>query len=219
MDSIALTRLLAWLSPVFPTGGFAYSSGLETAVSNGLVTDETTLHDWLASLLHHGRLRNDAIFLAEAHHSWNEPDELTGINDLALASTGGDELYLETTAQGRAFAEALQGWPLSPDLKLPTPCALPVVVGAACGACSIDKKQSTLAFLHAFITNQLQIAIRLSVMGQTGASRLLAGLEGDIIEITNEIEGTSLEDLGSATIMADIMVMRHETKNGRLFRS
>jgi urease accessory protein len=28
-------RLLTWLSPAFPTGGFAYSHGLEWAVESG----------------------------------------------------------------------------------------------------------------------------------------------------------------------------------------
>ncbi|TIT41710.1 MAG: urease accessory protein UreF, partial [Mesorhizobium sp.] len=31
-SGIALLRLMAWLSPAFPVGGFAYSHGLERAV-------------------------------------------------------------------------------------------------------------------------------------------------------------------------------------------
>ena len=30
-----LLRLLAWLSPAFPTGAYAYSHGLEQAVEDG----------------------------------------------------------------------------------------------------------------------------------------------------------------------------------------
>ena len=47
IDDLDLARLMAWLSPVFPTGGFAYSSGLETAVAEGLVKDEADLLNWL----------------------------------------------------------------------------------------------------------------------------------------------------------------------------
>ncbi|HEY8290134.1 MAG TPA: urease accessory protein UreF, partial [Acetobacteraceae bacterium] len=41
-----MLRLLAWLSPAFPTGAFAYSHGLEWAVEAGDVTDGETLHEW-----------------------------------------------------------------------------------------------------------------------------------------------------------------------------
>ena len=35
----ALHRLLAWLSPAYPVGGFSYSHGLEAAVEEGSVRD------------------------------------------------------------------------------------------------------------------------------------------------------------------------------------
>ncbi len=40
MTSRALVRLMAWLSPSFPTGAFAYSHGLEWAVESGDITNE-----------------------------------------------------------------------------------------------------------------------------------------------------------------------------------
>ena len=47
MTDPALLRLLTWLSPAFPTGGFAYSQGLEWAVEAGDVTDRDSLREWL----------------------------------------------------------------------------------------------------------------------------------------------------------------------------
>ena len=43
----ALLRLMAWLSPAFPIGSFAYSGGLERAVHDGLVRDASDLQAWL----------------------------------------------------------------------------------------------------------------------------------------------------------------------------
>jgi len=43
MAEISLLRLLTWLSPAFPTGGFAYSHGLEWAVEAGHVRNEAQL--------------------------------------------------------------------------------------------------------------------------------------------------------------------------------
>ena len=99
------------------------------------------------------------------------------------------------------------------------PVALPVAVGSACGATSIAARSAVAAYLQAFIANQLQIAIRLSVIGQKEAARLLATLEGSILDLANETETATLDDLGSATVMSDIASMQHETRHGRLFRS
>ena len=42
-------RALQYLSPAFPIGAFAYSQGLEYAISAGLVTDSASLQDWITA--------------------------------------------------------------------------------------------------------------------------------------------------------------------------
>jgi len=49
----ALLTLFQWLSPAYPISGFAYSHGLESAVSDGRVRDAGPLQDWLADVLTH----------------------------------------------------------------------------------------------------------------------------------------------------------------------
>jgi urease accessory protein len=58
---------MAWLSPSFPVGSFAYSHGLEWAHEVGDVRDACTLQNWLTSLANHGSLRTDAVLLALSH--------------------------------------------------------------------------------------------------------------------------------------------------------
>jgi urease accessory protein UreF len=53
-SNIALLRLMAWLSPAFPVGGFSYSHGLERAVHDGLIADAGSLSDWLETLVEMG---------------------------------------------------------------------------------------------------------------------------------------------------------------------
>ena len=60
-----ILTLTQWLSPGFPVGGFAYSSGLEQAISDGWVTPHT-LQDWLADMLRDGNGRVDAILIRSA---------------------------------------------------------------------------------------------------------------------------------------------------------
>jgi urease accessory protein len=55
-DAAQLLKLMSWLSPVFPTGGFAYSSGLEQAAAQAIIRDKVALEDWIAAQLN-GPLR------------------------------------------------------------------------------------------------------------------------------------------------------------------
>ena len=64
-----LLKLMSWLSPVFPIGGFAYSAGLEQAVQSGHVEDQTSLAGWIRVQITQGAQWNDAVLLAEAHGS------------------------------------------------------------------------------------------------------------------------------------------------------
>src|SRR5581483_1297982 len=64
--SPGLYRLLAWLSPSFPTGGFSYSHGLEAAVASGAVHNRATLEAWVGSVIAYGTGRMDADILCDA---------------------------------------------------------------------------------------------------------------------------------------------------------
>ena len=79
----ALMRLMAWLSPAFPVGGFAYSSGLERAVHDRFVTDAAGLEARLSTSLRHGMLWNDAVFVSLAARCCDTPDALSELAELA----------------------------------------------------------------------------------------------------------------------------------------
>src|SRR3954471_15356452 len=114
MDSRALLRLMAWMSPGFPTGAYAYSHGLEWAVEAGDVADPETLRAWLTDLLHNGSGRNDAILLRQAWRAAadprSDPVRLIEIAEYAAALAPSRERRAETLDTGRAFAAAAAAW-------------------------------------------------------------------------------------------------------------
>ncbi|WP_421858453.1 urease accessory protein UreF [Oricola sp.] len=217
-DTTALLRLMSWLSPVFPTGGFAYSASLEQAAATGAVASEADLEAWIAAMLRAGPLWNDAVLFAAAWRVADDTNALSGLAELGCAMALAAERRRETVDQGAAFRQAAANW--VGEGALPG-CDMPlcVAVGAICGRQDIALEDGLAAFLHAFVTNQLQAAIRLSLTGQNGAARLLAGLEPLIAETASRAAGSALDALGSNTIMADIAAMRHETLQPRLFLS
>jgi hypothetical protein len=106
--------LLAWLSPSFPVGAFAYSHGLEWAAEAGDIRDRETCAAWIADLLRHGAGRNDAILLAAAWRAVRGGNEsaLRRAAELSAALQPTPERRLEATAQGAAFqAAAAAAWP------------------------------------------------------------------------------------------------------------
>ncbi|MEM1378710.1 MAG: urease accessory protein UreF [Pseudomonadota bacterium] len=217
-DTTALLSLMSWLSPVFPTGGFAYSAGLEQAVSDEMVANSADLETWITAQIERGSLWNDAVFFAQAHRDANNLETLRALSAHAVAMTNPAERLDETTTQGTSFLEAASHW-IEPSSLARKNTPLPICVGAAAGLQSIDLVSALSAYLHAFTTNQLQAAIRLSVIGQNSAAAVLAKLEPVINETAKRAAVSTLDDLGTSTFLADIAAMKHETLQPRLFKS
>lgn len=219
MSQTALLRLMTLLSPSFPIGGFAYSHGLEQAVTDGLVANAAGLSDWLSQLLKAGTAWNDAVLLAESHRCADMRDALCSVADLARALAGSRERHMETQNLGAAFIAAVKSGGIEMPHSLGTDVAYPVAVGAVAAAQELNMNDTLSAFLHAFASNQIQCAIRLGVLGQNGGVSLLTGLEPLIAETAKRASIASLDDLGSNTIMSEISAMRHETLHSRIFRT
>ncbi|MDP3526201.1 MAG: urease accessory protein UreF [Hoeflea sp.] len=217
-ESGSLLKLMSWLSPVFPVGGFAYSAGLEQAVHAGHVRDLDSLADWIDAQITLGALWNDVVLLIEAHRSSGDRATIDGLSELCLALCVARERRDETLNQGTSFLEAVAHW-VRPDLLPGRGAPLPVVVGAAAGLERIDPRLTAGAYLHAFVSNQLQCAIRLSVVGQDGAASALASLEPAIGRTAERAAAATLDDLGGAAFIADSAAMTHETLQPRLFLS
>jgi len=218
--------LYVWLSPSFPTGAFAYSHGLEMAAERGLLTDDAGLADWLAALIAQGSLRNDLLLLAAAHRAAiaADPAALATTNALALALQPGAERHLETTQQGGSFLSAVAAaWPHArlPGLgaALGAEVAYPIAVGVTAAAHGVPLDATLAAFAFAFAGTLTSAAIRLGLVGQTGAQATLATLSAELYSAAHAALNATLDDIGSATFSADLCSLEHETQYSRLFRS
>lgn len=213
-----LLKLMSWLSPVFPIGGFAYSAGLEQAVQSGHVEDQTSLAGWIRVQITQGAQWNDAVLLTEAHRGLPDKPNLEELTDLCLALCVGQQRLDETRGQGTSFIQAVSHW-VGPEHFPDRNTPLPVAIGIAAAVEGLDIRLTAGAYLHAFVSNQLQCAIRLSVTGQDGAAKILAGLEPVVEATADRAAASTLEDLGAAAFIADIASMNHETLEPRLFLS
>jgi urease accessory protein len=221
-DCAISAALFAWFSPAFPTGGFAYSHGIEAAAADGRVLDERSLAEWIEAVLANGAGWADAVLLNAAHHLtlMGDTGALTELADLACALTPSRERLAETMGQGEAFVAALRhGWPEAVWPEPLRPLPYPVAAGVASARIGAAARVALAAYLTAFAANLIAAGVRLNLTGQSGGVRILSGLGPVIVELAGRAAGSSLDDLGACALGSDIASMRHETLAGRLFIS
>ena len=224
LEQPALYRLLAWLSPAYPTGAFSYSHGIEYAVEAGLVTSRESLTAWLGHILAEGAGRVDAMLFRAAYESADDAAALDGVAELAAAFRGTAETALESAQQGAAFLAATRAaWP---DARLEAfaarlgegVIALPVAVALACAG-RVSLELALAGYLQAFGANLISAGVRLIPLGQTEGQQALAALEPVVARAVAAALATPIEEIGSSALMVDWTSMRHETQYSRLFRS
>lgn len=210
MSLPARLSLIQWLSPAFPTGGFAYSHGLEQAMADGL-RDADDIAAWVADVLRHGAGWTDAVVLGLVLRG-GDPEALS---DLAKAQAGSAERLRETMEQGRAFADTIAA--LTGAAVPPHP--LPVAVGMAARGLGLPPTEVIAHYLHAFAGNLVSAATRFLPLGQAQGQRLLAGLHPVISAVAEGTASAGPEALETCCFGADLAAMRHETLNVRIFRT
>jgi urease accessory protein len=105
--SPALLRLLQLCSPALPIGAYAYSQGLEHAVTAGWVKDEDTAAAWILGLLEHALPALDVPVLFRLIDAWISNGDPHPWNDFLFASRGSAELRAEDQRLGSALARLL----------------------------------------------------------------------------------------------------------------
>lgn len=227
LPNAALHKLLFWLSPAFPVGGFSYSHGLEWAIEDATVTDADGLRAWIGDVLGHGAGWSDAVIFFHTYRAASsDAAGVTETNDLAVALQPSKERRLESTAQGRAFLSTVVAtWPnnrlaaMVGRFSQDTAIAYPVAVALAAAAHTIPAGPAVNAYLGAFVANLVSAAVRAVPLGQSDGQRVIAALTPRIETVAHASASASLDCLGGSTWRADIASMKHETQYTRLFRS
>ncbi len=211
-DSQSLLSLVQWLSPAFPTGGFAYSHGFEVFIAAGEVKTAADVRSWLTQVLRYGAGRQDAILLAHALRPGTDLDALTS---LARALAPSAERLSETLQQGAAFARATAA--LTGQAYAPRP--LPIAVGQAAQTLHLPAAQVITLYLHSFAANLVSVAVRFVPLGQTEGQAVLQALHPLITALADQADRASLDDITSGTFRADMAAMQHETMDVRIFKT
>ena len=218
-DSQQLLALLHLSSPALPIGAFAYSSGLESAIELGWVTNEAELQSWLDGMLQ-GMAHLDIPVLLRLCKARAEQDAEQGQywSDFLRASRETYELLFEDEQQALALARLLQGQQLAVS-SLPSEPAFMAVYSLAAEHWGLNGSWAALGYMWSWLENQLTVASKTIPLGQTAAQRLLGLLKPILLShfatagrLTDDQLGWSLPRQVQASCL-------HETQYSRLFRS
>ena len=212
MTDTALLSLVQWLSPAFPVGGYAYSHGLEWAISAGDITSAEDLQRWIGTVLTEGAGRTDAILLAQA---LRPEADLAALSALAQALAASRERLVETLDQGRALGQTIAALTGQPLPEMPYPVAL----GAAARGLGLPAEPVVALYLHAFASALVQAAVRFVPLGQTEGQAVLAALHPVILQVAAKAVQAGIDQIGSGAFRSDLAAMRHETMDVRIFRT
>lgn len=229
LQPLAFLRLQSWLSPIFPTGSYSYSHGLEWTVEAGQVHDRASLVDWLAADLRYGSGRNEAIFFSAAWSSAKDDNRggLLEVAELAAAFRGTAEFALESAQQGSSCCATFSQVWRDPFMEgfsetlteREIPSAVAVVLGIRSARQGVPLQIALPAFLQSYVANLVTAAVRLIPLGQTDGQAAIAALEDAVLATSAGAANATTRDLGSAGFMVDLASMAHETQYTRLFRS
>jgi len=226
-DPLGICRLLAWLSPAFPVGSFAFSHALEAAAESGSVAGRASLQNWVSAVIVCGSGRIDADILRDAYRAAvvDDVEVLLFANRRGLAFRATAEMALETTAQGAAFLDTCRAaWPepfldrWAKALDGASVCYA-AALGAAIARAGLPLEWALTGYLQAMASNLVSAGLRLGIVGQTDGQRILAALEPVICTAAARTLTRDSEAFGSAAFAVELASMAHETQYTRLFRS
>ena len=211
--NLSYHKVMAWLSPSYPIGSFAYSHGLEFEIASGNITEKQEVKQWVEDLLKFGSGWNELVLFSLAYKS--DINSLDELSNFAKALAQSKERYEETLALGRAFAKVTSKLVMVTGQEMP----LPIVMGMCAKNEDISLEYILPLFAHNFVANLISVAVRLVPLGQTAGQQVLFELFATIEEVANKALAASIDDLGTSCILADIASMKHEILKTRIFRS
>jgi len=218
---MALLRLLWLVSPALPIGSYAYSRGLEYAVSRGWVENEASARDWIDGVLDRQVATLDAPLVARLHDAYtaDAPSEVARWSTLSCALRESAETALEDRQLGLALARVLREAGVARAQALPPEGSYVTAFALAAVHYGIARTDAVLAYLFAFAEAQVIAAIKLVPLGQTAGQRVLASLLARIPQLAERALALPDEEIGAYTPGLALASALHESQYTRLFRS
>jgi Urease accessory protein UreF len=231
-----ILNLLQLSSPALPLGAYSYSEGLETLVETQVITDHSSLLQWLIQDLNYGAIRLESALMLRAYRCVINQDYNQFIywNQWSTAAKETSELRQQSWQMGNTLIQLLVNLEIVkktetlnfelPPLKdwterVGKPCNYAIAFGLGAVYWNLDLKNALLGYLYSWATNLINAGVKLIPLGQTMGQTLILQLHPQIESTAAAILQLEDEDLVSCNWGLALASMAHETQYSRLFRS
>ena len=222
-ESEWLPLLLQTSDPLFPTGAYAHSFGLEEMVRLGVVKNEESLRQFLLTQVIPALQNFELPLLRFVHEDamGRNVEGICGIDADLDAWKIGRELREASTQMGSRRLQML--------LKIaPTPLLEEfsgrnssnhhlVVFGLQMAGSPLDA--ALIAYLYQSLAAFCSASLKLIRIGQDGCQRVLANCLEEVSSVIHDSKKIAREDCGWFNPLLEIASMRHEFAFERLFIS
>jgi len=235
-ESAAFLTALRLSDSMLPVGTYTASYGIEQYLNEGRIETTADLADLVAGYLRGIVGPAETVALGWAHRS-AAAEDLDGVlaADQRLAAAtlpaefresstkaGGKLLDLLSDAdgpfEGAAGDELVDEYAAAVEAG-ETAGHYPVVLGLLCQRAGIGRREAALVGAYSTVTGRLGAAQRLGRFGHTEIQSELAALFPTIESVCDRYHDADLAAMCSFAPLADVMGMRHERADRRLFMS
>jgi urease accessory protein len=221
-DTLRLLTALQHADSFFPSGGFAFSNGLEGLRDDGRVLGAEDVERVIGEQITGRWASCDRAFIAAAHAA-ADLNAVATLDRRLEAMTLPRELRDGSRRNGAALlrVHAELGTPRAAGYRAvvradAAPGHLAIVQGLVLAGASLQRDESLVIAAHAFAVGLLASAVRMGLIGHVAAQAALGRLHAVIdAALTTPLQAP--EAAYAFTPVTEIAVMRHEVSTRRLF--
>jgi urease accessory protein len=229
-DVASLLSLLQLSDSAFPSGRYTLSYGLEAFAQNGQLRGASSLLPLLADGIRLGVAPSDGVALACAHRATGadgalDLDVVTRADERLTAVKLVREAREASMRTGRALlaaATAAFGATALGDYATcvehgDSPGNHAVVLGALSAWFGVPRVDAVAGELFAFSAGWASAAVRLGLIDHRTAQRLLHRVRGVSVDAALRAADRDVHHISSSAPLPDVMSMRHEHAELRMF--
>ena len=221
-----LLDLLTLADSNFPTGGYAFSNGLEATKQMGLLRSSDDLDAYMQTVIH-ATARSEIPFINACFKGDPLPENLTDMLLTYDAMLTAPAIARGSEVQGRNLLRLMRDLYFSDAmarlhkilLSQPVPAHYTIVFGMTFRIAGLKHRHTCRIFMYQFLRDQISAAVRLGQIGPMEAARLQKRHHKTAIRAMTSVAQTDYTCTTRCAPQWDIAQGMHEFLYSRLFQS